>query len=54
MAELACAGCGLMLLHEQHAALPTPWFATEGVLSVVAARSGWSADRCPDCQQEDA
>lgn len=50
MCSLACAGCGLLLLHDQHAAPPTPWFAHEGVMSVVAARLGWSEDRCPDCQ----
>lgn len=50
MPELACAGCGRVLLREQHAYLPTAWFATEGVLSVTAARSGWADDRCPDCQ----
>lgn len=53
MPELACAGCGRLLLHEQHALPPTAWFATEGVLSIVATRSGWRADRCPDCQADD-
>jgi len=51
MPDLSCAGCGLPLLHEQHAGLPTPWFATEGVMSVTAARLGWVDDRCPDCQE---
>jgi hypothetical protein len=50
---VTCAGCGLVLLREQHAGLPTPWFATEGVASVVAARNGWdAAGHCPTCQTD--
>jgi hypothetical protein len=49
MPEMACEGCGVALLREQHAGLPTPWFATEGVMSVLAAAAGWADGYCPDC-----
>ena len=47
---MACSECGKKLKREQHAALPTEWFHTEGVLSVTAARNGWVAGRCRECQ----
>ena len=49
--ELACSGCGRLLLREQHHGLPTAWFATEGVMSVIAAAAGWVDGVCRDCQE---
>lgn len=53
MCELRCSSCGVLLLREQHAQLPTPWFATEGVMSVQAARLGWRDNMCPGCNKEE-
>lgn len=52
MPELACAGCGRSLTGESFCGPPRDWFATEGVLSVVAHRAGWVEGLCPDCQSD--
>lgn len=53
MPDLACAGCGRSLEGESFCGPPRRWFATEGVLSVVAHRAGWVEGRCPHCIEED-
>lgn len=53
MPALACADCGRPLLGESFCGPPRDWFHTEGVMSVVAHRAGWSEGLCPTCQKED-
>lgn len=53
MCELRCSSCGTLLLREQHAHLPTPWFATEGIASVLAVYYGWCDKKCPGCNKKE-
>lgn len=49
---MVCDRCGRSLEGEAYAGPVRRWFATEGVMSVIAERSGWAEGLCPDCQRE--
>jgi hypothetical protein len=52
MPEMDCQSCGVSLMAEAFAGPPRIWWATEGVLSVIAARHGWAEGVCPECQED--
>lgn len=52
MPAMDCPRCGTSLMAEAFSGPPRLWFASEGVLSVIAARNGWADGLCPECQED--